>query len=204
MLLLSRMLSWQSALTGLAVTLSIIPLSVIVGRWQTRIRARIVQRTDARVKLTGEVLSGELAYYLPLCLCLCLCCTMTALACTSLSCCYLLPAMCIPSNTPGLICSGPRSQLCLPILGHLPAQLCLKVLQLVMTQSSISTISVGTVYPLMELGCGERTGTHAANLHAVRCLQAWGNSKAQILRCLQAVLHFPATLEPQNLDPEQL
>ena len=64
MLLLSRMLSWQSALTGLAVTLSIIPLSVVVGRWQTRIRARIVQRTDARVKLTGEVLSGELAHKL--------------------------------------------------------------------------------------------------------------------------------------------
>ncbi|DBA72204.1 TPA: hypothetical protein ACH3X2_010602 [Trebouxia sp. C0005] len=58
MALLSRMLTWQSAMTGLGVTLSVIPLSIFVGRWQTRIRLRVVQRTDARVKLTGEVLSG--------------------------------------------------------------------------------------------------------------------------------------------------
>ncbi len=58
MALLSRMLTWQSAMTGLGVTLSVIPLSIIVARWQTRIRLRVVQRTDARVKLTGEVLSG--------------------------------------------------------------------------------------------------------------------------------------------------
>lgn len=60
MALLSRMLTWQSAMTGLGVTLSVIPLSIFVGRWQTRIRLRVVQRTDARVKLTGEVLSGIL------------------------------------------------------------------------------------------------------------------------------------------------
>ncbi len=58
MALLSRMLTWQSAMTGLGVTLSVIPLSIFVGRWQTRIRLRVVQCTDARVKLTGEVLSG--------------------------------------------------------------------------------------------------------------------------------------------------
>ena len=58
MALLSQMLTWQSAMTGLGVTLSVIPLSIFVGRWQTRIRLRVVQRTDARVKLTGEVLSG--------------------------------------------------------------------------------------------------------------------------------------------------
>ena len=59
MALLSRLLTWQSAVSGLAVTLSIIPLSIFVGRWQTRIRSHVVQRTDARVKLTGEVLSGK-------------------------------------------------------------------------------------------------------------------------------------------------
>ena len=59
MALLSTLLTWQSALTGLGVTLSIIPLSIFVGRWQTRIRSHVVQRTDARVKLTGEVLSGK-------------------------------------------------------------------------------------------------------------------------------------------------
>ena len=58
MALLSRMLTWQSAMTGLGVTLSVIPLSIFVGRWQTRIRLRVVRCSDARVKLTGEVLSG--------------------------------------------------------------------------------------------------------------------------------------------------
>lgn len=62
MALLSRLLTWQSAVSGLAVTLSIIPLSIFVGRWQTRIRSHVVQRTDARVKLTGEVLSGKLNF----------------------------------------------------------------------------------------------------------------------------------------------
>ena len=58
MALLIRMLTWQSAMTGLGVTLSVIPLSIWVGRLQTRIRLQVVERTDARVKLTGEVLSG--------------------------------------------------------------------------------------------------------------------------------------------------
>lgn len=58
MVLLSGMLTWQSAMTGLGVTFSVIPLSIFVGRWQTRVRLRVVQCTDARVKLTGEVLSG--------------------------------------------------------------------------------------------------------------------------------------------------
>ena len=58
MVLLIHMLTWQSAMTGLGVTLGIIPLSIWVGRVQTRVRMRVVQKTDARVKLTGEVLSG--------------------------------------------------------------------------------------------------------------------------------------------------
>ena len=59
MALLIRMLTWQSAMTGLGVTLGIIPLSIWVGRLQTRVRLNVVEKTDARVKLTGEVLSGE-------------------------------------------------------------------------------------------------------------------------------------------------
>lgn len=58
MTLLIRMLTWQSAMTGLGVTLGIIPFSIWVGRVQTKVRLRVVQKTDARVKLTGEVLSG--------------------------------------------------------------------------------------------------------------------------------------------------
>ena len=58
MALLIRMLTWQSAMTGLGVTLGVIPFSIWVGRVQTRVRLRVVQRTDARVKLTGEVLAG--------------------------------------------------------------------------------------------------------------------------------------------------
>ena len=59
MALLIRMLTWQSAMTGLGVTLGIIPFSIWVGRLQTKVRLHVVQKTDARVKLTGEVLSGE-------------------------------------------------------------------------------------------------------------------------------------------------
>ncbi|KAL0032002.1 hypothetical protein WJX77_000079 [Trebouxia sp. C0004] len=58
MALLSQMLTWQSAMTGLGVTLSVIPLSILVSRWQSRIRLCALEHTDARVKLTGEVLSG--------------------------------------------------------------------------------------------------------------------------------------------------
>ena len=59
MALLIHMLTWQSAMTGLGVTLAIIPFSIWVGRLQTKVRLHVVQKTDARVKLTGEVLSGE-------------------------------------------------------------------------------------------------------------------------------------------------
>ena len=58
MALLSQMLTWQSAVTGLGVTLSVIPLSILVSRWQSSIRLCALGHTDVRVKLTGEVLSG--------------------------------------------------------------------------------------------------------------------------------------------------
>ena len=60
MLLLTRMLTWQSAMTGLGVTLAVIPFSIWVGRIQTKVRLLVVQKTDARVKLTGEVLAGKI------------------------------------------------------------------------------------------------------------------------------------------------
>ena len=59
MALLSQMLTWQSALAGLGVTLAILPLSLLVTRWQSTTRQNGLEHTDARVKLTGEVLTGR-------------------------------------------------------------------------------------------------------------------------------------------------
>lgn len=58
MLFLSHLLSWQGAVTGLVVTLAVMPLSVWVGIWQGELRGKVVECTDARVKLTSEVLTG--------------------------------------------------------------------------------------------------------------------------------------------------
>ena len=58
MVLLVRMLTWQSAVAGLGVTLCVVPLSILVGRIQTHLRESTMELTDNRVKLTGEVLSG--------------------------------------------------------------------------------------------------------------------------------------------------
>lgn len=60
MLFLSHLLSWQAAVTGLVVTLAVMPLSMWVGNRQAQLRAKIVGCTDARVKLTSEVLTGGL------------------------------------------------------------------------------------------------------------------------------------------------
>ena len=57
--LLSQLLTWQAALAGLGVTLVLVPLSLWVSRWQARMRTHAVKRSDARVKLTSEVLSGK-------------------------------------------------------------------------------------------------------------------------------------------------
>lgn len=58
MLFLSHLLSWQGAVTGLVVTLAVMPLSMWVGKWQGELRGKVVECTDARVKLTSEVLTG--------------------------------------------------------------------------------------------------------------------------------------------------
>ena len=58
MLFLSHLLSWQAAVTGLVVTLAVMPLSMWVGKWQGELRSKVVECTDARVKLTSEVLTG--------------------------------------------------------------------------------------------------------------------------------------------------
>ena len=58
MLLLIRVIHLWPALVGLGVTVAIIPLSTLVARALARIRKDIVKLTDARVKLSGEVIVG--------------------------------------------------------------------------------------------------------------------------------------------------
>ena len=56
---LSHLLSWQAAVTGLFVTLAVMPLSMWLGKRQGQLRGQIMKCTDARVKLTSEVLTGD-------------------------------------------------------------------------------------------------------------------------------------------------
>ncbi|WPT17490.1 Multidrug resistance-associated protein 1 [Picochlorum sp. SENEW3] len=56
--LLIRIIHFWPAFVGLAVTVTIIPLSTIVARALARIRKRVVKLTDARVKLASEVIIG--------------------------------------------------------------------------------------------------------------------------------------------------
>ena len=56
--LLIRVIHFWPAFVGLAVTITIIPLSTLVARSLARLRKRIVKLTDARVKLSSEVITG--------------------------------------------------------------------------------------------------------------------------------------------------
>lgn len=58
MAMLIRVLHLVPSLVGLAVTVALIPLSSLVARALGRIRKRIVKLTDARVKLSSEVILG--------------------------------------------------------------------------------------------------------------------------------------------------
>ena len=58
MALLIRVIHFWPAFVGLAVTITIIPLSTLVARALARIRKDIVKLTDARVKLSSEVIVG--------------------------------------------------------------------------------------------------------------------------------------------------
>lgn len=56
--LLIRVIHFWPAFVGLAVTIIIIPLSTLVARSLARLRKKIVKLTDARVKLSSEVITG--------------------------------------------------------------------------------------------------------------------------------------------------
>ena len=59
--LLMRLMGLLPALACLAVSLAVVPINLLVLRTQTRLRRQTLVHTDARVKLTGEVLSGGAA-----------------------------------------------------------------------------------------------------------------------------------------------
>ena len=56
-----RLMGLLPALACLAVSLAVVPVNLLVLRTQTRLRRQTLVHTDARVKLTGEVLSGGAA-----------------------------------------------------------------------------------------------------------------------------------------------
>ncbi|KAK9823545.1 hypothetical protein WJX72_003616 [[Myrmecia] bisecta] len=56
--LLVRIVHFLPAMAGLSVTVALIPISTLVGRQLVKIRKELVKRTDARVKLCTEVITG--------------------------------------------------------------------------------------------------------------------------------------------------
>ena len=62
MALLTRIVGPLPALAGLGVSVALVPLSTLVGRALARTRQELMRRTDRRVKLTSEVVSGAAGY----------------------------------------------------------------------------------------------------------------------------------------------
>ena len=58
MLLLVNIMSWAPALAGVGVTVILVPAGSFISRRLAAIRREIVRCTDARMKLTTEVLLG--------------------------------------------------------------------------------------------------------------------------------------------------
>ena len=58
MLLLVNIMSWAPALAGVGVTVILVPAGSFISRRLAAIRRDIVRCTDARMKLTTEVLLG--------------------------------------------------------------------------------------------------------------------------------------------------
>jgi transposase len=58
MLLLARLVHWQPALAGLGATAVLVPLTAVITRKAAAVRKRLVERTDARVKLCTETVTG--------------------------------------------------------------------------------------------------------------------------------------------------
>ncbi len=59
-LLLARLVHWQPALAGLGATTVLVPLTAAITRKAAAVRKRLVERTDARVKLCTETVTGAL------------------------------------------------------------------------------------------------------------------------------------------------
>ena len=57
-LLLARLVHWQPALAGLGATTVLVPLTAAITRKAAAVRKRLVERTDARVKLCTETVTG--------------------------------------------------------------------------------------------------------------------------------------------------
>ena len=57
-LLLARLVHWQPALAGLGATMVLVPLTAAITRNAAAVRKRLVERTDARVKLCTETVTG--------------------------------------------------------------------------------------------------------------------------------------------------
>ena len=58
MAMLVRVLHWVPAACGLASTVALIPLTIFTGRRLASIRKGLMLRTDARIKLCSEVVTG--------------------------------------------------------------------------------------------------------------------------------------------------
>ena len=58
MLLLVRVMGWAPALAGVAVTLILVPVGSGISRVLAAVRRQLVKCSDARLKLTTEVLLG--------------------------------------------------------------------------------------------------------------------------------------------------
>lgn len=58
MAMLARIMGWASTLAGLAVTVIMIPLSTLVGKALGTSRREMLKHTDARVKLSTEIVTG--------------------------------------------------------------------------------------------------------------------------------------------------
>ena len=56
---LHLIIGWLPALAGLAVTLGLVPINTLIGKFQARLRKQLLKATDKRVKAVSEVITGE-------------------------------------------------------------------------------------------------------------------------------------------------
>jgi ATP-binding cassette subfamily C (CFTR/MRP) protein 1 len=58
MFLLHKIVGWPSMLAGLATTILLVPLNLLVGKVVHRLRKDLIAKTDIRVKLMSEIING--------------------------------------------------------------------------------------------------------------------------------------------------